>query len=51
MTRSRKYLYKPPNAEKIKQLAEEILECELKLDRAISDNKKNKRIFWHWKRR
>jgi hypothetical protein len=43
MTRSRKYLYNLPNAEKIKQLAEEILECELKLDRAISDNKKNKK--------
>lgn len=43
MTRSRKYLYNLPNAEKIKQLAEEILDCELKLDRTLSDNKKNKK--------
>ena len=43
MTRSRKYLYNLPNAEKIKQLAEDILECELELDRAILDNKKNRK--------
>lgn len=38
MTRSRKYLYNLPNALKIKQLAGEILDYELKLDNAKSEN-------------
>lgn len=37
MTRSRKYLYNLPNAGKIKQVAREILDCELNLDRVVSD--------------
>lgn len=39
MTRSRKYLYNLPNAQKIKKLAREILDYELKMDTAKSENK------------
>jgi hypothetical protein len=38
MTRSRRYLNNLPNVEKIKDLARDILNCELKLDQAIQDN-------------
>ncbi|WP_292758187.1 hypothetical protein [Methanobacterium sp.] len=42
MTRSRRYLNNLPNVENIKDLARDILDCELKLDRAIQDNAKVK---------
>ncbi|EKQ53124.1 MAG: hypothetical protein B655_1437 [Methanobacterium sp. Maddingley MBC34] len=38
MTRSRRYLNNLPNINKIKDLARDILDCELKLDRVIQDN-------------
>ena len=38
MTRSRKYLYNLPNALKIKKLDREILDYELKMDNAKSEN-------------
>jgi len=39
MTRSRKYLYNLPNSLKIKKLAREILDYELKIDNAKSENR------------
>lgn len=38
MTRSRRYLNNLPNAERIKELAREILDYELGLDQALQDN-------------
>jgi len=38
MARSRKYLNNLPNAQKIKDLASDILDFELKLDRVLQDN-------------
>ncbi len=38
MTRSRRYLNNLPNAKRIKALALDILDYELKLDRAVKDN-------------
>ena len=38
MTRSRRYLNNLPNVEKIKDIARDILDCELKLDQTIQDN-------------
>jgi hypoxanthine phosphoribosyltransferase len=38
MARSRKYLNNLPNAQKIKDLASDILDCELKLDRVLQEN-------------
>lgn len=42
MTRSRRYLNNLPNVEKIKDLARDILDCELKMDQTIQDNTKIK---------
>ncbi|WP_321423028.1 hypothetical protein [uncultured Methanobacterium sp.] len=38
MTRSRRYLNNLPNAERIKELARDILDNELELDQALQDN-------------
>lgn len=43
MPKSRNYLNSLPNVEKIKALAREILDSELKLDKALSDRDKNKK--------
>jgi len=40
MTRSRKYLNNLPNAQKIKDIASDILDYELKLDRVVQDHTK-----------
>jgi hypothetical protein len=45
MTRSRRYLNNLPNADKIKILAGEILDCEIKLDNAVYNGKKLKKEF------